>query len=167
MATAVIPAEQPPRLTQSLRRIIWVMTMVHAAGCVSLPQNPTRSPSFRLNDTADTALGRTFAAATAAQPGRSGLHPIASGVDAFAARVALADQAQRTLDVQYYIFQEDDTGKLLTDAILRAADRGVRVRVLLDDVDPAGDRDIRPQIEHAHPLAAKGHGECQRTQLVA
>ena len=66
-------------------------------------------------------------------PGQSGLLRLANGRDAFAARVRLADVAERSLDVQYYIWQNDLTGTLLLDALRRAAERGVRVRLLLDD----------------------------------
>lgn len=107
--------------------------LLHAAGCVRLPQNVERHESFHLTDTADTRLAKTFASATAAQPNRTGLHPIPSGIDAFAARLALADSAERCLDVQYYIWDADDTGKLLAEHMMSAADRGVRVRMLLDD----------------------------------
>jgi putative cardiolipin synthase len=76
----------------------------------------------------------------------------------------MTDAAEKTIDVQYYIFQEDDTGKLLTDAILSAADRGVRVRVLLDDVDVSGrDKQIitlgghsRIEIRLFNPFAYRG-----------
>jgi putative cardiolipin synthase len=58
--------------------------------------------------------------------------------DAFAARVLLADAAERTLDLQYYIWHGDQTGYLLFDAVWRAAQRGVRVRILLDDLNTEG-----------------------------
>ena len=62
------------------------------------------------------------------------MHALANPHDALAARIALADAAQRSLDVQYYIWNKDMTGRLLIDRLFRAADRGVRVRLLLDDV---------------------------------
>ncbi|HIB5315516.1 TPA: phospholipase D family protein, partial [Escherichia coli] len=60
------------------------------------------------------------------------------GRDAFATRVLLAEAAERTLDVQYYIWRDDMSGRLLFEALRRAADRGVRVRLLLDDLGSAG-----------------------------
>jgi putative cardiolipin synthase len=57
---------------------------------------------------------------------RSGAYPLASGLDAFVARIVLTETAQRSLDLQYYIWHGDTSGKLLLDALLRAADRGVR-----------------------------------------
>jgi len=64
----------------------------------------------------------------------SGIQFLAYGRDALAARLALADTAERCLDVQYYIWKPDNSGRLLTERLLRAADRGVRVRMLLDDI---------------------------------
>lgn len=74
--------------------------------------------------------------------GLTGIAPLQNGADAFAARFMLADAAVSSLDVQYYIWRADMTGYLLLDALRRAADRGVRVRLLLDDngisgLDPA------------------------------
>jgi putative cardiolipin synthase len=79
--------------------------------------------------------------------------------------VQLINAAERTLDLQYFIFRADETGQLLTEAVLRAADRGVRVRVLIDDGDTlAGDDqlealDAHPQIEVRifNPFAYRGH----------
>ena len=71
-------------------------------------------------------------------PGKSGIVELRDGRDAFAARALLADAAERTLDIQYYIWRDDMSGILLFDAIRRAADRGVRVRLLLDDNNTAG-----------------------------
>ena len=70
----------------------------------------------------------------AAHPGQSGLHALPDGRDALAARLALADAAQRSLDVQYFIWNKDLAGKVLLERLFRAADRGVRVRLLLDDL---------------------------------
>ena len=70
----------------------------------------------------------------AAHPGQSGLHALADGRDALAARLVLADAAQRSLDVQYFIWNKDMAGKVLLERLFRAADRGVRVRLLLDDL---------------------------------
>jgi len=75
---------------------------------------------------------------TREHPGLSGIVPLREGYDAFAARVLLAEAAEQTLDVQYYIWHNDLSGKLLFDALKRAADRGVRVRLLLDDNNTGG-----------------------------
>ncbi|MCO5101344.1 MAG: phospholipase D family protein [Burkholderiaceae bacterium] len=73
-----------------------------------------------------------------AHPGKSGVFALADGRDAFAARVLLADASERSLDIQYYIWNGDKTGTLMFEALRRAAARGVRVRLLLDDNKTAG-----------------------------
>lgn len=67
----------------------------------------------------------------AAHPGRTGIHALPEARAAFAARAILASVADRTLDVQYYIWRADETGWLLFQALWEAAERGVRVRLLL------------------------------------
>ncbi len=103
-----------------------------------LPSLEGRTESSALEDTAGSFLGRAVAANVAAHPGRSGIHGLLDGRDAFAARMLLAARAERTLDVQYYIWRDDRTGTLLFDALREAADRGVRVRLLLDDNNTPG-----------------------------
>jgi len=107
-------------------------------GCASLPAPIDREASQALGDTADTPLGHALAAEVAGHPGLSGFRVLSVGTEAFAARVVLAAAARRSLDVQYYIWRGDVAGELLLDALLRAADRGVRVRLLLDDAGTVG-----------------------------
>ena len=84
-------------------------------------------------ETRDTALGRAVASRAEAHPGRSGVHPMSDPRESFAVRVLLARTAERTIDLQYYIWHGDTTGTLLMAALRKAAERGVRVRMLLDD----------------------------------
>jgi putative cardiolipin synthase len=103
-----------------------------------------------LQDTTDTRLGKSVLPLAQAHPGESGVVALPDGRDAFATRVLLADAAERTLDVQYYIWHDDMSGNLLLEALRRAADRGVRVRLLLDDNNTAGfDRVLAAT--NAHP----------------
>ena len=101
----------------------------------------------------DSALEAAIAPLAAAHPGCSGIHPLPDGLDAFAARMLLARAAERTLDVQYYIWDDDKTGTLLFNALRAAADRGVRVRLLLDDHNTVGldeklaELDTHPNLE--------------------
>jgi cardiolipin synthase C len=128
----------PPGRQRPLRAIGGLLLLAFAAACTPLPSLEGRTPSRAFGDTADTRLGRSVAPLVGEHPDTSGLVPLASGRDAFAARVLLADAAERSLDVQYYIWQHDMTGTLLLEALHRAADRGVRVRLLLDDNNTAG-----------------------------
>jgi putative cardiolipin synthase len=83
---------------------------------------------------ADTPLDRFVVPLLRAHPGETGLELIDGNLEAFAFRVRMARRAERSLDLQYYIWEDDLTGRLLLHEVLDAADRGVRVRLLLDDV---------------------------------
>ena len=104
-----------------------------AGGCASLPPLDGRAASTAITDTAGTRLGKAVAAAAETREGESGQVALANPKEAFAARVLLARAADRSLDVQYYIWHRDTTGYLLLEEIWNAAERGVRVRMLLDD----------------------------------
>jgi cardiolipin synthase C len=107
-------------------------------GCASLPPPQDRIASTALSDTADTRLGRAVAAYIAPSPGKSGIHKFSEPHDAFAARMLLATEAEKTLDAQYFIWNGDEVGYLLFEALWKAAGRGVRVRLLLDDANTSG-----------------------------
>lgn len=103
-----------------------------------LPSLEGRSVSHALDATANTVLGQAVAAGIAAHPGQSGVLSLLAGEDAFAARVLLARAATRSLDLQYYIWKNDLSGRLMFRELQAAADRGVRVRLLMDDNVTAG-----------------------------
>ena len=106
--------------------------------CTALPPQDGRVASQALADTGATRIGKAVVPLAAAHPGLSGVHVLADGRDAFAARITMAETAERSLDVQYYIWRNDTTGTLMLDALRGAAARGVRVRLLLDDNNTAG-----------------------------
>ncbi|WP_444813091.1 phospholipase D family protein [Variovorax saccharolyticus] len=108
------------------------------AGCSSLPGKVERTESQAVANTADTRLAKSFAPALKAHPDKSGIRALPAAEDAFAARILLARHADRSLDLQYYIWRNDTTGKLMWQALWDAAERGVRVRVLLDDANTSG-----------------------------
>jgi putative cardiolipin synthase len=119
------------------------------AGCAGLPPLAGREPSTALTDTADTRLGRALQDAVVAHPGLSGIYGLSRPRDAFVARVALARGAERSLDVQYYIWHADTTGHLMLEELWKAAERGVRVRLLVDDNGVAGlDRSLSAMDSH-------------------
>jgi putative cardiolipin synthase len=97
-----------------------------------------RRTSSTLSRTADTTLGLSVGPLLRERAGLCGIVPLRDGGDAFAARALLADAAERTLDIRYYIWRNDLSGTLLLDAVRRAAARGVRVRLLLDDNNTPG-----------------------------
>lgn len=135
-----------------LRLIAACVFFSFVAGCASLPPgaDQPRESSVALARPEETALGKAFAARMAQHSSVSGLRLLPAGTDGFILRAEMAASAQRTIDVQYFIFHSDDTGKLLLDELLRAADRGVRVRVLLDDLHVAG-KDATITAIAAHP----------------
>ena len=142
-------------------------------GCASLPPGSDypRVVTTALANPGETTLGRHFATAAADNGGNSAFRMIAVGADGFLTRMEMINAAERTLDLQYYIFRGDVTGRLLTDAALRAADRGVRVRVLVDDGDTVGgDEQIASLAAHRsveirifNPFAYRGHSKFFRT----
>jgi cardiolipin synthase C len=98
-----------------------------------------------------STLASIASAEVGANPGRSGVRLLTDGTDAFAARVHSARGAERTLDVQTYIWRDDTTGRFIAHELMCAADRGVRVRVLLDDMDARPrDRALLALDQHAH-----------------
>ena len=120
------------------------------AGCASLPPDYPRSPSTAMQDHESTPIGRRIAEIAAQHPGNSAFQIIRHGRPAFTARIALADLAQKTLDVQYFLWETDATGRNLVDRLIRAADRSVRVRILIDDFN-LRDLDATIAALDAHP----------------
>ncbi|WP_233850341.1 phospholipase D family protein [Paraburkholderia sp. HD33-4] len=112
------------------------------AACASLPPQSNRTPTFALQNTESTRLGAIFTPEEQSHPGNSAFHLLQDPVDAIVARVVLAETAERSLDLQYYIWHDDLTGRELAAALLAAADRGVRVRVLLDDLGTNADDQV-------------------------
>jgi cardiolipin synthase C len=163
MAACAWPAEPKRTLEAILRRVVPWLAPLALAACVSLPTERTATPSYVLPDTAGTALGGFSAQALAGLNGPNGVHLMLRGQDAFLARLALAELAERSIDAQYYIWHGDQTGRLLLAALLRAADRGVRVRVLIDDVGSAAndagllliDRHPNVEVRLFNPLASR------------
>jgi phosphatidylserine/phosphatidylglycerophosphate/cardiolipin synthase-like enzyme len=108
------------------------------AGCASLPLHVVRPRTVALAPGADTRLGR-LVAANAAPDDLSGIRLLASGEEALQSLIALADRAERTLDIQYYLIEQDASARLLLRHVRAAAERGVRVRLLVDDLHTAGE----------------------------
>ncbi|WP_164661176.1 phospholipase D family protein [Tropicibacter sp. Alg240-R139] len=108
-----------------------------------VPHDPGRENSSALPARSDTTLGGVVLPLMEQHVGTSGVAGLQDGAAAFAARLLLIDAAEQSLDVRYYIWQKDITGLLLLDALQRAAERGVRVRLLLDD---NGTPDLDPEL---------------------
>ena len=119
-------------------------------GCATLPKDFDRPISHAYTDTEDTHLGQTRRDEIATHPGQYGFFLLGNGLDAFVARGVLAHVAERSIDAQYYLLHNDMVGRLFIDQLLKAADRGVRVRLLVDDMDLGG-RDLGAAVLDSHP----------------
>jgi len=108
------------------------------SGCAGLPRHVQKSASVALADPSQTQLGKIVAADETGK-NLSGIRLLASGEEALASLIALADHAQRTLDIQYYIIHQDDSTRTLLHHVRLASERGVRVRLLVDDLNTAGE----------------------------
>jgi putative cardiolipin synthase len=120
------------------------------SGCAALPKDFERPISYAYTETSDTRLARMRSAQGPASQEHSGFLLLGNGLDAFVARAVLATAADRSIDVQYYLFHNDLVGTLMIDQLLKAADRGVRVRLLVDDMDMGG-RDLGAAALDSHP----------------
>ncbi|MEX2614747.1 MAG: phospholipase D family protein [Alphaproteobacteria bacterium] len=126
--------------------------MASLPGCsgAEVPETGPRVKSFALEQPESTPLGKSVARASGMNQGASGFELLTSGRDAFQAIVALVRLSRKTLDLQYYIWRANRTGRLLMAEVIAAADRGVRVRLLLDDMDIAWEDDELRKLS-AHP----------------
>ena len=109
-----------------------------ASGCASLPDGVAGPPSKAMRASNDTTLGR-IAQAAQPDPDLSGFRLMPGGDNALNTRLELAHRAQRTLDVQYYHIESDETGRYFLRTLRDAARRGVRVRLLMDDLYTSGE----------------------------
>jgi putative cardiolipin synthase len=107
--------------------------LIILSACASVPTNFEENPSYALTDTNDTSLAIEAARVSGNKPDETVGFLINEGTEAFLARMILLDEAQRSINVQYYVWHADLIGKALFHGLIQAADRGVRVRVLLDD----------------------------------
>ena len=122
-----------------LPKIIGLTILLITAGCASIDFDYPKTESFALTDTADTHLGRQFADDVAAHSAdQSGFYAVPDPIDSLALRLLLAQRAERSIDAQYFLIHNDLVGQAFIRELLRAANRGVRVRLLIDDIQLSG-----------------------------
>src|SRR4051794_25770042 len=124
-----------PRSRWAFRRIAMCALLSCLSACVQLQPRPNIPDEFAPAPSTDSALDIAFQEHEAAHPAESAFRLIVEGPEAFATRARTAQLATRSLDVQTYIWHADLTGMFLANESLLAADRGVKVRLLLDDMD--------------------------------
>lgn len=119
---------------QAIRCAALLLLLGLLPACSVLRTDFVKQPSTAAAPVTDSALTRQTQARVAAHAGKSGFQPLLAGAGALLSRIVLADNARHSIDLQYYLFANDATGRLLAQRLLAAADRGVRVRVLIDDL---------------------------------
>jgi putative cardiolipin synthase len=126
------------------RSIALLLALLTLSGCAGLPgRGQPRPPELPLTQPPSRELTAPLTALGAAHPGLSGYRLYQAGIDGLLLRLELIARAHRSLDLQYYILRGDESGRLVTEALLAAAQRGVRVRVLVDDGESApGDEQL-------------------------
>ena len=149
-----------------------LLLAVALGGCASVPPGSDypKRPSVAFLHPDETKIAQHFAAASNDHAGESGFRMLSVGTEGFAVRIQLLAAAEHTLDLQYFIFRGDKTGRLLTSALLQAADRGVHVRLLIDDGQTtAGDEQILALAAHEqveirlfNPFTYRGHWKAFR-----
>jgi putative cardiolipin synthase len=154
------------------RFLLVVLAIVFLSGCATLPPGSDypKKPSLAIANPEQTRMGRQFEKAAREHNGNSGFFIIPAGSDGFLVRMQMINAAVQTLDMQYYIFRGDETGRLLTEAVIKAADRGVRVRLLVDDGGTISGDDQINEIKSHHgieirifsPFAYRGHSKVVR-----
>ena len=123
------------------RAIAWLAAALLLAGCAApLPKHVERPVSMAYATPQDTALGSLIdkARPPVAKPAASAFSLLAGPQSAYSSRLSLVENAQKTLDLQYYAIHADESTARLLRGIVQAAKRGVRVRVLLDDFHSTG-----------------------------
>ncbi|HEY5803799.1 MAG TPA: phospholipase D family protein [Lysobacter sp.] len=116
-------------------RLALSLCMVALAACSSLPERPVLPDAFAPPPASEGELALRTGPAESRHPGQSGFRLLSNGTEAYALRMYSAQVATRSLDIQTYIWHADLTGKMLAQRALTAADRGVQVRILVDDMD--------------------------------
>ena len=118
-----------------VRRITFLfLATLLAGGCAAVPLDVPKAESLAIPVTADTFIGAAAERWSKRYPDQSGFYPLLNGMDALGARLDMIEKAGKSIDLQYFLMKDDTAGLVVANALIRAADRGVRVRFLLDDV---------------------------------
>ena len=152
------------RHLQAAAPYVLVLFTLLIVGCATVPYDTPKTYSTFIADIGDTHFARHAARWAAAHGEESGFLPIGQGMDALGARLRLLEKAEKSVDLQYFLMKDDTAGNVVLHALVQAADRGVRIRFLLDDVfTTAPDRNLllinqHPNIEVRlfNPISRRG-----------
>lgn len=128
----------------------WLLLLLLLSGCISVPFDYPKSPSAALSASADTDMGEYALEWTQKHGTNSGFLALAGGNEALGARLKLIESAEVSIDAQYFLLKPDEAGGLFIGNLLNAADRGVRVRLLIDDIFTPG-LDSQFTLFNSHP----------------
>ncbi len=146
------PGPDPMRLIslgylRVVRRVTFCLLALLLTACASVPFDYPRESSQAIPVSGETALG-DFALQWRQQHGdKGGFVGLPRGGDALGIRLRMLELAQDSIDAQYFILKKDRAGALFASGLLAAADRGVRVRLLVDDI-------FSPGVDEAFSLLA-------------
>ena len=138
------------RRNSATSAIFTILFCLLIAGCSTLPDNLEKNKSWTYPPNDEIEEDSPYSIELSKHPRKSGVLLLNSGLDAFASRLAMVTNARSTIDSQYYLYHNDQTGKVFTQKLLEAANRGVRVRLLVDDMDQSG-RDFGAVVLDSHP----------------
>ena len=124
----------PTQHFATVRLTLQLLLLGLLSACATLPEDYPKEESFAVPASAETPLGLSATAWVNSHDGLSGFFPMQSGSDALAARLRMIERAEVSLDAQYFLMKPDIAGHIFCQELLLAANRGVRVRFLLDDI---------------------------------
>ena len=165
---AALSPRLKPGIVQNLWPIWFFLIALMFLACATLPTPEGKTPSYAYDPHPDSRLALvTDNLIKNVDDGHSGFFKLFRNDDAMRWRLLLADLAEETLDMQYFIWKGDASGELLLDRVLKAADRGVRVRILVDDIYLIGeDRTIAALSQHPHMQIRMFNPAKQRTSSI-
>lgn len=131
--------------------LILALALLSITACSTLPDNSAVPPTYAPTETESSSLALRFQKRKSKHPDLAGFTLLSDPLDAFAARAILTLEAEHSIDAQYYLLNDDQVGRSFLGSLAKAADRGVRVRLLLDDILLSSRRDPGLAAYDAHP----------------
>ncbi len=125
-------------MNNTVKQFCLLLAVGALSGCASVDFEAPKTTSYALTDTEDTYYGKLLEGVEEQHPGEGGFFALGDGIEALSARLLMAARAERSIDAQYYLIKNDIVGKAFIYSLLQAADRGVRVRLLIDDMFTSG-----------------------------
>ena len=114
--------------------LLMLYLLLLSSGCSTVSFDQPKTASQCLQNPSSTQLGKGVSKWSQKHDGLSGFYPLSQGMDALGVRLRLLELAEKSIDIQTFLMKEDSAGAVVIAGLLKAADRGVRVRFLLDDI---------------------------------